>query len=40
MGYEMKGLAQDMVNEMRGVREVLKEKAGRLSDEIKNRLIR
>ena len=40
MGCEMKGLAQDMGNEMRDMREVIKEKAGKLGDEIKKRLIR
>jgi len=39
MGYEMKGLAQDMGNEMREMREIIKEKAGKLGDEIKKKLI-
>ncbi|EKQ56914.1 MULTISPECIES: hypothetical protein [unclassified Clostridium] len=40
MGYEMKGLAQDMSNEVRSVTEFMKEKAEKLSNEIKNRIIR
>lgn len=40
MGYEMKGLAQDMSSEMRDLRNFVKEKAEKLGDEIKKRLIR
>jgi len=40
MGYEMKGLAQDMGIEMRDMREIMKAKAERLSDEIKKRMMR
>ena len=40
MGYEMKGLAQDMGSEMRDMREFMKEKAEKLSDEIKKRMMR
>jgi len=40
IGVEMKGLAHDMGNEMRDMREIMKEKAEKLSDEIKKKLIR
>lgn len=40
MGYEMKGLAEDMGNEMRNVGELVKSKAEKLTDEIKNRMTR
>ena len=40
VGYEMKGLAQDMGTEMRDMRELMKEKAEKLSDEIKKRMMR
>jgi len=36
----MKGLAQDMGIEMRDMREIMKAKAERLSDEIKKRMMR
>ena len=39
IGCEMKGLAQDMGDEMRDMREIIKEKAGKLGDEIKKKLI-
>ena len=35
MGCEMKGLVQEMSNEMKGVGGVIKEKAEKLGDEIK-----
>ncbi len=40
MGYEMKGLAQDMGSEMRDMRDIMKVKAERLSEEIKKRMMR
>ncbi|AWK52446.1 hypothetical protein DIC82_16195 [Clostridium beijerinckii] len=40
MGYEMKGLAQDMGTEMRDMRDIMKVKAERLSEEIKKRMMR
>ena len=40
MGCEMKGIAQDMGSEMRDMRNFVKEKAEKLGDEIKKRLIR
>jgi len=40
MGYEMKGLAEDMGNEMRSMGELVKSKAEKLSNEIKNRMTR
>jgi len=40
MGCEMKGLAQDMGNEMRGIKEIIKEKAEKLGDDIKRRITR
>jgi hypothetical protein len=40
MGYEMKGLAEDMGNEMRSMGELMKAKAEKLSNEIKNRMTR
>jgi|GEM_PF-2106394 len=40
MGYEMKGLAQDIGSEMRYMRDFVKEKAEKLGDEIKKKLIR
>ena len=40
MGGKMKGLAQDMGNEMRGMKELIKEKAEKLGDDIKRRIIR
>lgn len=40
MGGEMKGLVQDMGSEMRDMRNFVKEKAEKLGDEIKKRLIR
>lgn len=40
VGYEMKGLAQDMGTEMRDMREIMKEKAEKISDEIKKRMMR
>lgn len=40
VGYEMKGLAQDMGSEIRDMEEIMKTKAERLSDEIKKRMMR
>jgi hypothetical protein len=40
MGYEMRGLVQDMGNEIRSVTELMKEKAEKFSNEIKNRITR
>ncbi|OOM81055.1 hypothetical protein CLPUN_12150 [Clostridium puniceum] len=40
MGYEMKGLAQEMTNEILDMRDFVKEKVERLGEEIKKRLIR
>ncbi|EHI99562.1 hypothetical protein CDLVIII_2972 [Clostridium sp. DL-VIII] len=40
MGYEMKGIAQDMESEMRSMRELVKEKAEKLGDEIRNKILR
>ena len=39
-GYEMKAFAGDMGNEMRDMKEIMKEKAEKLSDEIKKRMMR
>jgi hypothetical protein len=40
MGYEMKGLAQDMSSEMRDMKEIMKEKAEKFGDEIKKKMMR
>lgn len=40
MGYEIKGIAQDMSSEMRDMKEIMKEKAGKFGDEIKKKMMR
>ena len=40
MSYEVKRVVEDMGNEMRSMGELMKAKAEKLSNEIKNRMIR
>ena len=40
IGYEMRGLAQDMSVEMREMRDIMKEKTEKIGDEIKKKMMR